>query len=162
MELWAIIYAAVTIWLVFFKREKREIGTSDVTVSQVYYDIWEVICLPNMKWLLLVLMTAKLGFSAHDSATSYKLMEKGLREEDLGLTALINFPLQIVFGYYAAKMSKEPHRLRPWKFAFIGRLVVSILGPLLVFYFPQKLTHNSLLLAILLSIMGSFFRYVIF
>lgn len=62
---------------------------------------------------MLVHLVTKLGTAANDAATSLKLLEKGLKKEDLALAVLIDFPFQILFGYLAAKWSKGDKPLRP-------------------------------------------------
>lgn len=67
----------------------------------------------EMKTFILILLIAKIGFIANESITGLKLLEKGFRKEDLALTVLIDFPFQLLFGYYAAKWSTGPRPLRP-------------------------------------------------
>lgn len=62
---------------------------------------------------MLVHLVTKLGTAANDAATSLKLLEKGLKKEDLALAVLIDFPFQILFGYLAAKWSKGDKPLKP-------------------------------------------------
>lgn len=62
---------------------------------------------------MIVHLVTKLGTAANDAATSLKLLEKGLKKEDLALAVLIDFPFQILFGYLAAKWSKGEKPLRP-------------------------------------------------
>jgi PAT family acetyl-CoA transporter-like MFS transporter 1 len=62
---------------------------------------------------VLVHLVTKFGTAANDAATSLKLLEKGLRKEDLALAVLIDFPFQIIFGYLAAKWSQGPKPLKP-------------------------------------------------
>lgn len=66
-----------------------------------------------MKSFILVLLTAKIGFIANESVTGLKLLEKGFSKEDLALAVLVDFPFQILFGYYAAKWSSGPRPLKP-------------------------------------------------
>lgn len=60
-----------------------------------------------------VLLVSKIGFIAHEAVTSLKLLEKGFSREDLALSVLLDFPLQIFFGYYAAKWSNGQRPLKP-------------------------------------------------
>lgn len=66
-----------------------------------------------MQTFLLVHLVTKFGTAANDAATSLKLLEKGLRKEDLALAVLIDFPFQILFGYLAARWSKGEKPLQP-------------------------------------------------
>lgn len=67
----------------------------------------------DVQTFVLVHLVTKLGTAANDAATSLKLLEKGLKKEDLALAVLIDFPFQILFGYLAAKWSKGDRPLRP-------------------------------------------------
>lgn len=62
---------------------------------------------------ILVLLSSKIGFIANEAVTGLKLLEKGLSKEDLALAVLIDFPFQLLFGYYAAKWSSGKRPLRP-------------------------------------------------
>lgn len=66
-----------------------------------------------MKSFVTILLVAKIGFICNEGVTALKLLEKGFSKEDLALAALLDFPFQIVFGYYAAKWSSGPKPLRP-------------------------------------------------
>jgi hypothetical protein len=66
-----------------------------------------------MRRLIVVLLVAKVGFIANESVTGLKLLEKGFSKEDLALAVLIDFPFQLLVGYYAAKWSNGPQPLKP-------------------------------------------------
>jgi len=66
-----------------------------------------------MRRFILVLLVAKIGFIANESVTGLKLLEKGFSKEDLALAVLIDFPFQLLVGYYAAKWSNGPEPLKP-------------------------------------------------
>jgi hypothetical protein len=65
------------------------------------------------------MLIAKIGFIANDSVTGLKLLELGFNKEHLALAVLIDFPFQIIFGYYAAKWSSGDKPLRPWIYGFL-------------------------------------------
>lgn len=134
MRFWAVIYMLVTAYLVIYKKEtdvKDE--EAQLGIRGVYATIWKICKLPR-KYLLVdcckprltnpscptdlrsyiaVLLIAKIGFICHEAVTSLKLLEKGFSREDLALSVLLDFPLQIFFGYYAAKWSNGPRPLKP-------------------------------------------------
>lgn len=45
-------------------------------------------------------LLAKIGFMANDSITSLKLLEKGLLKEDMAVAVLIDFPFQMIGGWF--------------------------------------------------------------
>lgn len=112
-----------------------------------------------MQSLIIMLLIAKIGFIANESVTGLKLLEKGFSKEDLALSVLVDFPLQLFFGYYAAKWSSGSRPLRPWLYAFYGRLFFAALGMFVVYIFPESgVTTNYFLLVLGLNVMSSFMR----
>ena len=81
-------------------------------------------------------LVAKVGFSAHDAATSLKMVEKGLGKEDFAAAVLLDFPIQIVFGYFVARWSRGERPLRPWILAYWPRFVFAFLAAILLWNFP--------------------------
>jgi hypothetical protein len=75
----------------------------DVTIRMVFWKIWKLVNLPNMRTLLLLMLVYKLGFMAADTVSALKLIEKGFKKEDLALFVLIEFPFQIFFAVLAGK-----------------------------------------------------------
>jgi len=66
-----------------------------------------------MKKLVAVLLLSKIGFIANEAVTGLKLLEKGFKKEDLALTVLLDFPLQLFIGYKAAKYARDKKPLAP-------------------------------------------------
>ncbi|KAI8338696.1 acetyl-coenzyme A transporter 1-domain-containing protein [Chlamydoabsidia padenii] len=137
MKFWSLMYFVITGWLFFMKKETESKTEEDMGIMQVYTTIWKICRLPHMKNLVIVLMVAKVGFICHEAVTSLKLVEKGFSKEDMALSVLLDFPLQIFFGYYAAKWSTGARPLKPWLYAFYGRLLFSALSMLVVAGYPQ-------------------------
>jgi PAT family acetyl-CoA transporter-like MFS transporter 1 len=81
-------------------------------------------------------LVAKVGFAAHDSATSLKMVEKGLGKEDFAAAVLLDFPIQVVFGYLVARWSRGERPLRPWIWAYWPRFIFAFLAAILLWNFP--------------------------
>jgi MFS transporter, PAT family, solute carrier family 33 (acetyl-CoA transportor), member 1 len=156
MWFWAVMYFIVTFLLLFFPEKE---SSSDDHMQQVYIDIWRVISIEYMQIFVFILLTSKIGFVTDDSVSGFKYMEKGWKEEDLGLTSLINFPLQIIFGYYAAKWSQGERKLKPWLYAFYGRLFMAIVDTLTVWLFPAQMSTPFFLWVISTYVLCNFMRY---
>ncbi|RUS35362.1 acetyl-coenzyme A transporter 1-domain-containing protein [Jimgerdemannia flammicorona] len=120
---WAVMYFVITAWLVVIKKEEPTTSDEDLGIKGVYTTIWKICKLPHMKSFILVLLTSKIGFIANEAVTGLKLLEKGFSKEDLALAVLIDFPFQILFGYYAAKWSSGVRPLKPvsvwWSMAVV-------------------------------------------
>ncbi|KAG0040436.1 hypothetical protein BGZ83_002532 [Gryganskiella cystojenkinii] len=137
LKFWAMMYLAITLWLVFMKKEDRPPAEEeDIDIKSVYKIILRIIKLPHMKSFMVVLLTAKIGFIANDAVTALKLLEKGFSKEDLALAVLIDFPFQIIFGYYAVRWSSGERPLKPWLWAFFAHLACCVIAMLLVWGFP--------------------------
>ncbi|KAJ3125576.1 hypothetical protein HK100_010733 [Physocladia obscura] len=151
-----IMFLICDLWLIFIKREGMELEEPAKNEIQiVYHHIFQVITLPNMRRLIAMILISKIGFMAQDSVTALKLLEKGFSKEDLALTVLIDFPIQIFVGYYVAKWSKGPKPLRPWLTAFYIRLLFSGLGMIIVRFVPEKISTTVMFVGI-----GSYFTKI--
>lgn len=134
------------------------------SLKHVYYSMYQVLKLPNVQTFVVILLLAKLGFQTSEAATNLKLLEKGLSKEDLSITVLIDFPFEMVFGYYAGRWSNGKAPLKPWLFGFAGRLFAALLAQLVVFFFPAngKVSAGYFLVIILQHLLASFMSTIQF
>ncbi|KAG8883215.1 hypothetical protein FRB98_003218 [Tulasnella sp. 332] len=138
LQFWGLMSFAVSLWLFLFKKEDPVAGDDDdLHLKRVYKSMWEVCKLPHVQLLCLIHMVAKIGFQANEGVTSLKLVEKGLNKEDLALVVLIDFPFQIVGGWLAARWSTGTKAMRPWLWAFWGRLGFAVIYMGIVYWFPS-------------------------
>ncbi|KAL6942516.1 hypothetical protein ACO0QE_003692 [Hanseniaspora vineae] len=77
------------------------------TLTYVYRAFLKIIKLPNVQTLCAVHLVTKFAFQCNEGATQLKLLDKGFRREDLAITVLIDFPFEIIFGYYVGKLSSS-------------------------------------------------------
>lgn len=130
---------------------------------KVYRSMYQVLKLPNVQVYVVILLIAKFGFQVNEAATNLKLLEKGLSKEDLSITVLIDFPFEMIFGYYAGRWSNGKSPLRPWLLGFGGRLFSAALAQLLVYYFPKDgVTTGYFLMVILQHLLSSFMSTIQF
>lgn len=134
------------------------------SLKKVYLSMYEVLKLRNIQTLVVILLFAKLGFQVNDSATNLKLLEKGLSKEDLSITVLIDFPFEMIFGYYAGTWSSGKSPLVPWMLGFAGRLMAAICAQLLLYLFPTngKVGSFYFLLILLQHLFSSFMSTIQF
>ncbi|KAJ3018474.1 UNVERIFIED_CONTAM: hypothetical protein HDU68_011136 [Siphonaria sp. JEL0065] len=160
---WGVMFLLCDVWLIVMKKEAPETEEpAENEIQIVYKHIFQVISLPNMKKLIAMIMISKIGFMAHDSVSALKLLEKGFSKEDLALTVLIDFPIQIFVGYYVAKWSSGPKPLRPWLTAFYARLAFSAFGILIVANVPEKISTSFFVFVIVTSVLNSMISTVMF
>lgn len=160
---WGWIYLVATVVLGLLKKEERTRSDSGGILA-VYKSMYNVLKLNNIQILIMVHLVAKIGFQANEAVTNLKLLEKGFSKEDLALTVLIDFPFEIIFGYYAAKWSTGTRPLKPWMLGYIGRLVCAVISMMAVIGFPknEKIGFGYLLIIICTHVLGSFMSTIQF
>ncbi|KAG8704399.1 hypothetical protein FRC09_003546 [Ceratobasidium sp. 395] len=159
LRFWGLACYAVTFALLVFKKEDPVAADDpDLNLKKVYKIMWSICKLKHVQSICIIHLVSKIGFQANDAVTSLKLVEKGLSKEDLALAVLIDFPLQIVGGWYAAKWSRGARPLRPWLWAFWVRLGFAAIAMVVVWGFPTvKPVPTSYFWGIVLfTVLGSF------
>lgn len=163
LKFWGWAYLVMTILVGVFVKEERH-RTDEGGIKAVYQSMYSMLKLPAIQSLIMVHVVAKIAFQANEAVTNLKLLEKGFSKEDLALTVLIDFPFEIIFGYYAAKWSTGSYPLRPWMLGYVGRIGAAILSMLSVMAFPKsgKVGFGYLLVVIFTHVLGSFMSTIQF
>ncbi|CAG98223.1 uncharacterized protein KLLA0_F09581g [Kluyveromyces lactis] len=192
-----LLYLAVTFYVSLFTSEKVHVEThshikkdddekmieyqpdeeednESHDLINIYRLFIKVMKLPSVQTLAIVHLISKFAFQCNDAATNLKLLEKGLKREDLAITVLINFPFELLFGFYVARLSRagysfnnkiiravagDARTLTPWIIGFIGRLSAAILGNVVVYLFPEdesEISMSFFLLVLCQHLLGSF------
>ncbi|MBW0544424.1 hypothetical protein O181_084139 [Austropuccinia psidii MF-1] len=157
----ALCFILVTLYLIFIQTEDpvdSNSPESDMDIKQAYQIMYEICKLNHVQSFIFIHCIAKLGISVNDAATSLKLLEKGLSKEDMALSVLIDFPFQILLGYFAAKWTSGPRPLQPWLSAMWFRLLCAVWSVGLVYYFPQTkpLATSYFIVVIASTVLTSF------
>lgn len=126
-----------------------------------------VMSFPLISWhldvqiFLVVHLLAKIGWQASDAVSQLKMVEKGLKREDLAITVLIDFPFEIIGGWLAGKWARGDKPLRAWIYAFWPRLFMTLLIILMVYWFPKPPISTGFFVGlVILTVMQSFSRFV--
>lgn len=136
LTFWGWAYLIVTLALAVMKKEDRV--KSQDSILDVYKSMWSVLKLKNIQTIIIIHLIAKIGFQANDAVTSLKLLDKGFGQDNMALVVLIDFPFEILLGYYAGKWSTEYTPMRLWCWAFVGRLAAAILAQATVMIYPAS------------------------
>lgn len=161
LTFWGWAYIVVTILLALLKREEK---TRDKdSILDVYKVMGGILKLKNIQLIIVIHLIAKIGFQANDGVTNLKLLEKGFSQEDLALTVLIDFPFELLLGYYAGKWSSSHPPMRLWCWAFMGRLAAAMFAQFTVWIFPSTgVTSWYLVTVILEHIFSTFMSTIMF
>ncbi|KAG8820624.1 hypothetical protein FRC17_010103 [Serendipita sp. 399] len=158
LRFWSIICYAVTLWLLLFKKEDPVARDDpDLRLRSVYKSMWKMCKLKHIQRIFAMHLVAKIAYLGHESVTSLKLVEKGLSKEDLAVAVLIDFPFQIIAGWFAGKWSRGDKALRPWLIAFWFRVAFVFVGMAMVATFPgNPLGWTWFLLYIVVTVTNGF------
>ncbi|EPS26829.1 putative membrane protein [Penicillium oxalicum] len=135
LTFWGWAYLIVTVCLALLKKEERTKERD--SILDVYKSMWSVLKLKNIQTIILIHLIAKIGFQANDGVTSLKLLDKGFGQDNMALVVLIDFPFEIMLGYYAGKWSTEYTPMRLWGWAFVGRLAAAVMAQFTVMIYPS-------------------------
>lgn len=149
--------------------KSTKVANNDHSLKTVFQNFKHIIKLSNVQTLVMIHLVSKFPFQCNDSATQLRLLDKGFKSEDLAISVLINFPLEMFFGYYVGKWSSQTANkdnsmvtkkfknpilktilgeqgcLTAWLSGYLGRLLFgSILGNLIVYLYPKNSTKLPL------------------
>ena len=98
---WGIVFITVTSFVMFFKKENKEIHEqANQDISSAYMQLLKIIKLRPVQMYALFLLTAKMGLAASENITGLKLVEAGLPREKIALIALPMVPVQILLPLF--------------------------------------------------------------
>jgi len=118
----------------------------------------------DMSTLIIVLLTFKIGYIVHDSATPLKLIENGLPKEINAIMALVYLPIHILVSIYAVKWSTGRRPLLivsffvyfQWLISIWCRYSISLFAVMFVISFPKyESTPVYMVCYVLLSLVSS-------
>lgn len=140
----AWLYLLTTVYIAFFFHEPPPQPSSDNTalstsasIAAVYRQIVQIARLEPVRELSIVMLTCKVGLALFDAVTTLRLLEKGVRQQDVAVFALIDFPLQLVVALYASKYVAGATPLNLYRIGFVARAAVGLWGAFVVFLYPE-------------------------
>ncbi|KAM9317886.1 acetyl-coenzyme A transporter 1 [Pholidichthys leucotaenia] len=140
---WGMVFLVSTTLVAILKREnghgKRKRSAPEETkgVMETYKLLLSIIKLPTVFTFCVLLLTAKMGFSAADAVTGLKLIEAGVPKEQLALLAVPMVPLQILLPLVISRYTAGPRPLDVFYKAFPFRLLIGLEYALLVWWTPS-------------------------
>ncbi|XP_052007995.1 acetyl-coenzyme A transporter 1 [Xyrauchen texanus] len=141
---WGIVFLVSTTLVAVLKKEnsrqhrtKKKPREEAQGVMETYKRLFSIIKMPTVFTFCILLITAKIGFSAADAVTGLKLVEAGVPKEQLALLAVPMVPLQILLPLVISKYTAGPRPLDVFYKAFPFRLLVGLEYALLVWWTPS-------------------------
>ncbi|XP_014223966.1 acetyl-coenzyme A transporter 1 [Trichogramma pretiosum] len=142
---WGCIFIVATTFIGIFKREDAEACPKDesLNIKESYQMLWSTMKLPNIKLIILILLTSKIGFSASDAVTGLKMVEAGIPKEKIALMAVPLIPLQILLPIFISKYTAGPKSMNVFLKALPYRLIFGLVGTLLVWVTPYFVSNGE-------------------
>ncbi|KAM9801170.1 acetyl-coenzyme A transporter 1 [Neosynchiropus ocellatus] len=139
---WGVVFMVSTTLVAILKRENqpgrgRRSEEDTQGVMETYRLLLSITKMPAVFTFCVLLLTAKVGFSAADAVTGLKLVEAGVPKEQLALLAVPMVPLQILLPLVISKYTAGPRPLDVFYKAFPFRLIIGLLFALLVWWTPS-------------------------
>ncbi|KAK7152302.1 hypothetical protein R3I94_008587 [Phoxinus phoxinus] len=140
---WGIVFMVSTTLVAVLKKENvshhhtKKPKEETQGVMETYKLLLSIIKMPTVFTFCVLLLTAKIGFSAADAVTGLKLMEAGVPKEQLALLAVPMVPLQILLPLVISKYTAGPRPLDIFYEAFPIRLLIGLEYALLVWWTPS-------------------------
>ncbi|EGG25128.1 putative acetyl-CoA transporter [Cavenderia fasciculata] len=135
------------------QQEDDEMEETDLKPIQIYQYLWKIISLPHIRTLSMMFLLSKVVFQSNESALSLRLLELGMKKEDLASFSIFQFPCTILFSIVAGKLIRD-NPLTIWTKAYFFGVVFVFLNMLSVVFFQKGWFFYFILL--LLSTCSSF------
>ncbi|KAK4820333.1 hypothetical protein QYF61_023566 [Mycteria americana] len=142
---WGAVFLITTTLVALLKKENKELTpTKEETkgITDTYRLLFSIIKMPAVLTFCLLILTAKVGFSAADAVTGLKLVEEGVPKEHLALLAVPMVPLQIILPLIISKYTAGPQPLNTFYKAMPFRLLLGLEFAFLVWWTP-KVKHEG-------------------
>ncbi|XP_074154159.1 acetyl-coenzyme A transporter 1 [Sminthopsis crassicaudata] len=142
---WGTVFLITTTLVALLKKENTEvIPAKEETkgITDTYKLLFTIIKMPAVMTFCIMILTAKIGFSAADAVTGLKLVEEGVPKEHLALLAVPMVPLQIILPLIISKYTAGPQPLNVFYKAMPYRLLLGLEYALMVWWTP-KVAHQG-------------------
>ncbi|XP_060098354.1 acetyl-coenzyme A transporter 1 [Heteronotia binoei] len=137
---WGAIFLITTTLVALLKKENREVSPSREEtkgIMDTYKLLFSIVRMPAVLTFCVLILTAKIGFSAADAVTGLKLVEEGVPKEHLALLAVPMVPLQIILPLIISKYTAGPQPLNTFYKAMPFRLLLGLEFAFLVWWTPR-------------------------
>ncbi|KAG8581028.1 hypothetical protein GDO81_007523 [Engystomops pustulosus] len=137
---WGAVFLVTTTLVALLKKEHTNARVNreeTQSVKEAYGLLLSIVKMPAVLKFCLMILTAKIGFSAADAVTGLKLVERGVPKEHLALLAVPMVPLQILLPLIISKYTAGPKPLNVFHKAMPFRLLMGLEFAFLVWWTPH-------------------------
>ncbi|XP_022174759.1 acetyl-coenzyme A transporter 1-like [Myzus persicae] len=142
-----IVFILVSTLIGIFKREKDtrlEDNYAQLHVTNSYKLLWDILTLPNLRVLLIALLTMKVGFSAMRNSLLYlKLVDAGVPKDDIMVLTTAMFAVKIVTPFAVSKYTSGPKPMSVCLKSMTIKLIWSLTYIVFVYFTPMIIYRNG-------------------
>ncbi|CAH1724867.1 unnamed protein product [Aphis gossypii] len=144
-----ILFILVATLIAIFKKEKdvrSEDNHSQPRVTNSYKLLWDIVKLPNIRVLLIALLTMKVGFSAMRNSLVYlKLVDVGIPKDDIMILTTAMFAVKIVTPFAVSKYTSGPKPMSVCLKSMPIKLIWSLTYIAFIHFTPMIIYRNGVL-----------------
>jgi len=153
---WGIVFLLTTTGIAIFMKEQNMSSVSpeanetsnvgaepEMGLVETYKILWKILRQPLMPVVVLLLLTYSFGFSAAESITNLKLIEKGVPKEKIAMLAIPMIPVKVLFTLFITRYTVGPRPMNVWLASFPFRLLLCLAMALLVYVTPMFMLEEG-------------------
>jgi len=146
---WGIVFLITTTLIAIFKKEKNT-GTNSVEpeddsiekepelgLIDTYKMLWKIIRHPLIPVVFAILFTCGFGFSAAESMTKLKMIDRKVPKEIITRMEIPMIPVKVFLTLFLTRFTVGPRPMNVWLAGYPFRLVFCLAMVLLVFITPN-------------------------
>jgi len=145
LKFWGVVFLITTTLVALFKHEREERKEDEhiLDIKKSYVTLLQIIQMRPVQMLALILLTAKVAFSATDAVTPLKLIDYGVPKTKLALLAIPLVPLQIILPIVISKYTAGPRPMDVYTKAYPYRLIFTVTGTIVVALAPLLIDQHD-------------------
>ena len=141
---WGVVFLIATIVIAVFKKEGDDKDqTETLGLFDNYKALWQMLRHPTLFKFLLFLITYGVGFSAAESMSNLKLIEKGVPREEIALMEIPMIFVKIFVTLFVSKFTVGPCPMNVWIVTYPLRLLFCLAMTAMVFIAPLVKTEDG-------------------
>jgi hypothetical protein len=138
MYFWGVVFILASLAILLFVSEAPFSGDhEDLGFRAIYKQVYKILSLTSIKWLISVLLTVKLWSSAHDNAIGLELIDKGFPQASLASFAVLMLPVEILISLSIGWFSRADRLMKMFTFGFGVRLLSIAYGIVILNSYPD-------------------------
>jgi len=135
ISFWGYVFLASSLFV--YMTKEKECGAHDLSVKEAYAQAMSILKLPAVLKLSAVLLTRYIAFSASETLTTLKLLEKGVPKSHMATMSALLTPLNLAMPMLTRKWTAGPRPLDTVAKTWVIRGVVCACAAALVHFAPD-------------------------